>query len=355
MICLIYIKVVIVICFLLSQVEVIVSSTDGDRYLEVDLPWCTNNSHIEGTWIPYEPKYKSFVCCGGGYAGPYGQGPPYDFEKVPGYCLPKNTLPSFKEFGYLEFGAQCGDDCCICDRTDDTRFVTNRREKYYWKPSNCNILEWNSTLFCELLGERKILMMGDSSMQQTAATLMSMITGGNGTCAPQITFGRSDHVIFGFKGHQNYANLVDEIEPNITIVTAGAHIEDRGDVDTILHGINLHQQTRASLGKTVPTVVWKTQNPGHLACHKYKSPVAEFAVNKSVPDHYRWTEFTKFDKHTDIQCPKYGFKILHMSPLYLRPDAHIEGHKEDCLHYCMPGPLDLFSIILQQMLFNNEI
>jgi hypothetical protein len=39
-----------------------------------ELPWCTNNSHIEGEWLSYkQPIEKSFVCCGGGYAGPYGK------------------------------------------------------------------------------------------------------------------------------------------------------------------------------------------------------------------------------------------------------------------------------------------
>ena len=44
--------------------------------------------------------------------------------------------------------------------------------------------------------------------------------------------------------------------------------------------------------------------------------------------------------------------------LRLRPDAHkanrIAG-KEDCLHWCFPGPLDVFPIILFNKLSNGEI
>jgi hypothetical protein len=36
--------------------------------------------------------------------------------------------------------------------------------------------EWNATLFCEALGKRTILMMGDSSMQQSSSTLFSMVS-----------------------------------------------------------------------------------------------------------------------------------------------------------------------------------
>jgi hypothetical protein len=37
-----------------------------------ELPWCTNNSHNSGQWVKQETvAKKSFVCCGGGYAGIY--------------------------------------------------------------------------------------------------------------------------------------------------------------------------------------------------------------------------------------------------------------------------------------------
>jgi hypothetical protein len=42
--------------------------------------------------------------------------------------------------------------------------------------------------------------------------------------------------IYRFKGHNNYAELVNEINPNITIITAGPHIDDSGDLTNILTG-----------------------------------------------------------------------------------------------------------------------
>lgn len=78
-------------------------------------------------------------------------------------------------------------------------------------------------------------------------------------------------------------------------------------------------------------------------------------LNKSLPDKYGWNHFHLFDKFTNTQNIKHDYKIIDLTPLYLRPDAHVKGKKDDCLHFCMPGPLDLFSIILQQMLYNKEI
>jgi hypothetical protein len=44
---------------------------------------------------------------------------------------------------------------------------------------------------------------------------------------------------------------------------------------------------------------------------------------------------------------------VDLAPLYLRPDAHPGGN--DCLHMCVPGPLDLFSILLLAMLRNGDL
>jgi hypothetical protein len=53
-----------------------------------------------------------------------------------------------------------------------------------------------------------------------------------------------------------------------------------------------------------------------------------------------------------------GISLLDVSPLYQRPEAHAgltpEGFT-DCLHYAMPGALDITASILLTMLYNNEI
>ena len=44
--------------------------------------------------------------------------------------------------------------------------------------------------------------------------------------------------------------------------------------------------------------------------------------------------------------------VIDMSPLYQRPDAHA---LDDCLHFCTPGPLDLFGELLMAALSNGEL
>jgi hypothetical protein len=199
---------------------------------------------------------------------------------------------------------------------------------------------------------------------------MSMITAGNGTCAPNVFFARSDHVVFGFKGHNYYSSIVDKHEPDISIISAGPHIDDAGDVDHIITQVDQHHKTRQKQNKKVPTTIWKTQNPGHPGCQKTTIPI-DFGRDMKITtelikrsilnttcigrDKFGWCSFIEFDRFVKVRCPQVGFKILDMAPLYLRMDAHVIGKKDDCLHYCQPGPLNLFSILFLQMLANNEV
>ena len=102
----------------------------------------------------------------------------------------------------------------------------------------------------------------------------------------------------------------------------------------------------------------KTQNPGHVDCQNFSAPITaaqEAQLNLSTtPSPHRWHLFPKFDKMAMAYLKQFNFKFIDMSPLYLRPDSH-PGHLKDCLHICMPGPIDLFSTLFMQMLFNGEV
>ena len=87
---------------------------------------------------------------------------------------------------------------CSCDNiTYTTESAANRgsyistREMYVWRADSCSLLLWNATLFCSLLGNRVVFLTGDSTMEQTANSLMNMITYGGGNCSEQIVFGIS--------------------------------------------------------------------------------------------------------------------------------------------------------------------
>ena len=114
----------------------------------------------------------SFPCCGWDVVDTHN-----DRQKCPNKkynCLP---LYSGSTDGYY---AQSGGHACKCAHARNSE---NRKyiDGYIWQPNSCRLAEWDAKLFCELLGDRTILLSGDSTMQQTATTLMSMITAGEGT------------------------------------------------------------------------------------------------------------------------------------------------------------------------------
>lgn len=88
-----------------------------------------------------------------------------------------------------EYMAQFGASSCICDQQ---RTHISHRESYHWSPASCRLPEWDAVEFCRLLGRRKILFIGDSTMMQAASTVMSMTTAAGGHCADQLAYYRND-------------------------------------------------------------------------------------------------------------------------------------------------------------------
>jgi len=70
---------------------------------------------------------------------------------------------------------------------------------------------------------------------------------------------------------------------------------------------------------------------------------------------YNWDYFPDYDKFSLAYSEILDIAFIDMSPLYFRPDSHPPKHIDDCLHYCIPGPLDIFPQLLLNMLYNKEL
>ena len=89
---------------------------------------------------------------------------------------------------------------CQCDAEQGWLSV-NRREKYMWTPDDCDLVPWDAASFCAKLGSRSLLMIGDSTMQQAAATVLSMVIAGGGACSVKLSSSLSDTLIGRSMGH----------------------------------------------------------------------------------------------------------------------------------------------------------
>jgi hypothetical protein len=129
---------------------------------------------------------------------------------------------------------------------------------------------------------------------------------------------------------------------------------------SLLHEINrtIHQ---AYLPKSrpLPKILWKTVNAAHQNCWEAGSrPLTTPPTVNAVTDTYAWRLFDAFDEFAYNLSSAFAYDVMDMHALKLRPDAHpgqnamtAHGKIKDCLHYCLPGPLNIFSQFMMHYLY----
>jgi hypothetical protein len=101
-------------------------------------------------------------------------------------------------------------------------------------------------------------------------------------------------------------------------------------------------------------VVFRTTVPGTANCNSYMNHVP-LADASSLPPRETWPYFwDKFEGQNALAralIQRHHPHVLVLdpvAPLLLRPDTHLGG--EDCLHYKMPGPIDMWDVALVETL-----
>lgn len=404
-----------------------------------DFPsYCKPGQHIFGKWIldSSNDTMKSFTCCG-------FDSNDYNDPEIKENCSSIGLGTKFN--GPSEKMVLVGGYACSCDETLHQRRIKSLREKYIWIPDQCILKPWNSIDFCNVLRERNVLLIGDSTMQQTVGTFISMINRYKynnqsfQSCSSQINFIRKDAYDQDYN-HELYLwnEIINEYKyPDIIIINFAAHYPHINHFKrnhssferSIDHLINLLKYTQHSLYKEKDVIiVWKTANPGHINCFNHLEPsdklipgtISYDAVlsnhymnnnnNMNEPinidayhdlsiqtsDRFGWRFFYEYDQlvyqkfisefnitsyhpshshnhnhdHTvmksqesntriDVSASHVRVYILDMFPLYYRPDSHPgrnSWQQVDCLHYCLPGALNIFSTLLLNLLsYDNTI
>ena len=327
------------------------SRARDDGYYQRQYGTCRYGEHVVGKWV-YNANLtredKSFYCCGWDNNDFLYNMPMCGFASMQGW----QNLMTGGPTGYI----QSGGHACTCDSSAgfDSRFQVHEREKYEWVPSFCFLRQWNATEFCELLGDRNILIRGDSTAMQSAATLINMLSNqykdGKG-CQTHISFSYNN--LLGALENSRQLPLVDAIQrtnASIVILSGGAHFFDKARYTE--HFLLLEKQI-LEIRASQPHIQFsfKTVNPGHVNCQQHTAPIDAYlpALNNSG-DIYSWNMHPAFDNFARKRARVLGMPMIEMAPLYLRPDMH-----SDCLHACLPGPLDLFAILLQNMLHTKEL
>merc|ERR1711920_310943 len=93
-----------------------------------------------------------------------------------------------------------------------------------------------------------------------------------------------------------------------------------------------------------PTYLWKTISGAGCG------PIGSITLPDTA---YSWNKFPKYDDMAGATMSSIGVPIVNVSMLYQRGDAHpgSDAHPgKDCLHFCAPGPLEVWPRVLSHVL-----
>ena len=149
--------------------------------------------------------------------------------------------------------------------------------------------------------------------------------------------------------NKRWNEWVEKIEPDIVILSVGAHIHNEADyvtiVDQVLQELKEMQKARPNI-----QFAWKTQSPG--GCTKkitLPDNPHDAAKASSKYDAYNYGNFFSRDLMLLSRLQQINVPYLDTQMLYSRTDAHISSlqneHLGDCMHFCVPGPLDLIQAV----------
>lgn len=128
----------------------------------ISTPYCRTAADIlQGAWEKSTFDSADLVpCCGWDSS---------HFQQTPEVCG-KEPMPKSEGIyhGRAEFLAHTGGRSCICPVEH-----IQAMNSYKWVPRACLLHEFEPINFCKHLGNRTILLVGDSTMEQAASTLMN--------------------------------------------------------------------------------------------------------------------------------------------------------------------------------------
>lgn len=311
-----------------------------------------NSEHIDGVWVKTEfSSNETWPCCG--WDDDIFLRYPQECGTSPMHKVTVNELDKTISFvGTKEFFAHSGNNGCSMNCSP----IIGRMISARWMPSECKLPEFDAAHFCNnVLRDRSVLVIGDSTMQQTASVLMNAV---HYHCPERIRFVIADTLVgraFGKMNRgQKWSKSVRTFNPDIVLIGAGAHIHTERGFHTVIQEV--YNDFINEFSDKI--LIWKTVNPGGIP---------KFTILEEIPDltdpeifgkwesfgyleKWRWDLFPLFDRIAKQYFREKGVPVLDVEPLYYRSDNHPRYSID--LHHCTHGngALRLIPRLLQSLL-----
>lgn len=317
-----------------------------------------------GRWVPHQPKSKSFVCCPSLTSPISSKFPVSNNSEVVRQCgmqyLENNNL--YERSDNVSLNLPTEGARCACDIMSGAIDTPSDLEKWKWVPTTCDMMEWNPLQFCQLLGSRQMLFVGDSLMRDTITTVNNLLLHPYRLekCASQLHFA----VVFNISNYAEYkvrTAILQDIKPDIIMMNVGAHIHSRDLYEEhIYHIMDLIDSFRRASSKPL-AFIWKSNVAPHTDCNlepfkqNYAHPLTEeIPLGEDSP--YHWGYLKYFDELAQNATAQHNVTFFDLRPLRLRADSHPGRYPGfnipiDCLHHCIPGPVNIVANYLLHYLF----
>ncbi|KAI8982209.1 hypothetical protein BDF20DRAFT_834853 [Mycotypha africana] len=250
--------------------------------------------------------------------------------------------------------------------------------KWVWK-SKCDVqMPFQRERLCDVLRGRHILLVGDLVHYQMHEVLLDSMRNGPTVCFGELNckdhtlceaepkvnmrYLRNDLLSVRQKMYQNHGHpKADVIEwpftqttilrtyPIVILSRGLVHESDEAFIDGLVDAI---QTIRKQYPKTL--VIYRSTSIGHPYCDDATGPLKKPLSDKELKRlPFGWSELKRRNQIARAIVEAAGGLFVDLAALEdLRPDGHIGGN--DCLRYCIPGPLDSEIQILYQIFLGLE-
>ena len=225
--------------------------------------------------------------------------------------------------------------------------------KYDWVPSACDLPIFDPDRFCDLLGNKTLLLVGDSTMHQTAALLENAIPGRQ--CLDRVAFGMSDFLATTSRAERgaSWDDHVSKLAPDIAILSTGPHWAVQWSEASYVAALRNVSTGLRRFPRTL--FAWKTLNPAGCGTAPLPGGTNVSAWLRSpevlaTNPHWHKDQYVHYPRLDALALDVFSGRVpvIDVSPLYLRPDSHqgssTYAHSAcaklsqcDCLHFCTDG------------------